>query len=150
MEPCICKNDSFVAQLLFNDELRYCVNDMKNMEETYPLWIPNNFRRRLGMCTRRPRAMRKARQNRMTIAQKGIRWSKAFTNMIDATAAFSNAMKKVSSNLMNVYSKVSDVSIVTELSESEIFSRVHSMLEEHPDKTFDDVISDILESERRG
>ena len=132
------------------EELEYCENDAKIIEENWKWWIPNNRRRMLGMCTRRCRAMRKARRNQETITQKRMRWSKSLANFIDATTAFSNAMKKFSSTLMDVYSKVRDVSIVTDLSESEIFSRVHSMLEESPDKTFDDAISDILESERRG
>lgn len=134
---------------LSKEELEYCENDAKNIEENWTWWIPNNRRKMLGMCTRRCRAMRKARRNRGTIAQKRIRWSKAFANFIDATTAFSNAMKHASSALMDVYSKVRDVSIVTGLSESEIFSRVHSMLEENPYKTFDEALSDILESERR-
>lgn len=128
------------------EEQEYCESDIKNIEENWTWWIPNNRRRMLGMCTRRCRAMKKARRNRGAIVQKGT--PKAFMNFIDAitdflnvTADFSNPMRNFSSAFIDIYSKVRDV--------SEIFSRVHSTLEETPDKTFDEVISDILESEKR-
>ena len=135
---------------LSKEEQEYCENDAKIIEENWTWWVPNNRRRMLGICTRRCRAMRKARRTQGTIEQKRMRWSKSLVNFIDAATAFQKAMKKFSSTLMDVYSKVRDATIVTDLTESEIFSRVHSMLEEFPDKTFDDAISDILESERRG
>lgn len=143
------ENDTFTAQLLFNEELEYCENDVKNLEDTWPLWVPNNFRRRLGMCTRRPRAIRKARRNKETSIHKTKRLLKMFENLTVASAYLSDALNEFSRSMMNIYSKVSDTSIMTDLSESEIFSRIHSMLEENPDKTFDEALSDILESERR-